>query len=226
MSFTLADVQTRERDALLGEYLFSEGTGIHVPPYAAIPEISILLATPSRLRAKHPLVIEAFPGGDTAKGFVQSCPSLGYKFLWLPPSEDGYLTVYKSFLKKYYGIQQISGSYDVDHLFSRARASDLGLSFVRMVVLGTGENRSHGAGYESSRTKGHLGRVGRERGIDEIMLMKLCGIRTPRKNRPLSPEMVSHIHKVAALFGTSPMEIERNIRELMEVAAFRPKDEN
>jgi hypothetical protein len=54
--------------------------------------------------------------------------------------------------------------------------------------------------------------------------MKLCGIRSPRKNRPLSSEMLTHIRRIAAMFGTPPLEIERNIRELMAVAAFRPHD--
>ncbi len=96
--------------------------------------------------------------------------------------------------------------------------------FVRMVLLGPGENRSHGAGYEKSRTAGGIGRPERERGLDEIMLMKLCGIRSPRKNRPLSAEMIAHIYRIAALFNLPPLEIEQNIRDLMEVAAYRPSE--
>ncbi|PZW40084.1 hypothetical protein C8P66_12553 [Humitalea rosea] len=219
MSLTLADVRNQERDAILGEYLVAD-----VPPYTAIPDISVLMATPSVLRAKHPLGIEAFPRASTAQGFVQICPSLGYKFLRLPPDDDNYLATYKSFLKKHHGLGDVPSGYDVDHLFNRARAIDLGLGFVRMVLLGPGENRSHGAGYEASRTKGGIGRPGRERGIDEIMLMKLCGIRSPRKNRPLSLEMLTHVHYIAALFGLPPLAIELNIRDLMSVAAFRPDE--
>ena len=224
MSVTLADVQKQERDALLGEYLYPEGIlgNLKASPYAAVPAISSLATTPSAIRSKHPVVIEPFPGNSTSKGFVQYCPSLGYKFLWLRPEDDDYLTTYKAFLKRHHGIGHMPKGYDVDHLFNRARASGLGLSFVRMILLKPGENRSHGAGYESSRTKGGIGKTGRERGIDEIMLMKLCGIRSPRKNRPFSPEMAAHMARIAALFGMSPLEIESNIRDLMEVAAFRP----
>lgn len=224
MSRTLADVQRQERDALLGEYLYPEGVlgNLNVPPYAAIPAISILATTPSAIRSKHPVVIEPFPDSGASKGFVQLCPSLGYRFLWLRPEDDNYLTMYKAFLKRHHGIGDMPKGYDVDHLFNRARAIDLGLAFVRMVLLRPGENRSHGAGHESSRTKAGIGKTGRERGIDEIMLMKLCGIRSPRKNRPFSPEMAAHVARIADLFGMSPLEIETNIRDLMEVAAFRP----
>lgn len=224
MSLTLAAVKDRERDALLAEYLFPNGVlgNVQVPPYAAIPDIRTLTTTPSQLRARHPVFIEPFPGNDTAAGFVQLCPGLDYKFLWLLPEDEGYRTTYEAFLRKYHGLADMPGGYDVDHLFNRARASDFGLAFVRMVLLAPGENRSHGAGYEASRTRGHIGARGRARGIDEIMLLKLCGIRSPRKGRPLTAEMYTHIQRIAALFGISPLEIERNIRELMEVAAFRP----
>lgn len=227
MSITLDQVRQRERDALLGEYVFPNGVmgTANVPPYAAIPSISILTNSPSQLRSKHPLSIDPFPGGDLANGFVQQCSSLGYKFLWLRPEDDNYKATYEAFLRRHYSIAIMPTGYDVDHLFNRARASELKLAYVRMVLLGPGENRSHGAGYEKSRTKGGIGKSGRERGIDEIMLMKLCGVRSPRKNKPLSPEMIVHIHRIAALFNMQPLEIEQNIRELMEVAAFRPDDD-
>jgi len=115
--------------------------------------------------------------------------------------------------------------YDLDHLFNRARASDLTLPYIRLVLLAQGENCSHGAGDEKSRTKRGIGKPARERGIDELMLMKRCGVRGPRKNEPLSPEMIAHIHRTAALFTTRPHEIEQNLRELIEVAAFRPDDD-
>lgn len=224
MSTTLEQVRQHERDALLGEYVFGNGVSgtIHVPPYTAIPSINILISTPSQLRTRHPITIEPFPGSDVMQGFVQHCPSLGYKFLWLRPEDEGYRATYEAFLQRHYNIPMMPSGYDVDHLFNRARASDLNLMFVRMVLLGPGENRSHGAGYEKSRTSGGIGKPGRERGLDEIMLMKLCGIRSPRKNRPLSAEMIAHIYRIAALFNLPPLEIEQNIRDLMEVAAYRP----
>ena len=225
MPMTVSEVQRQERDALLGEYLIPVGI-LQIPPYVAIAAISDLTSTPSSLRAKYPLAIVPFPGSDTAMGFVQHCPSLNYKFLWLRPEDNGYQTKYKSFLEQHHGVKTIPSGYDVDHLFNRARAIDLGLSYVRMVVLGPGENRSHGAAYEKSRTGGHIGTPGNQRGIDEVMLMKLCGIRSPRKNRPLSSEMLAHIQRIGAMFGIPPLEIERNIRELMAVAAFRSDDDD
>lgn len=219
MGMALNDVRCLERDALLGEYLIPSGI-IQVPPYVAVSAISDLTSTPSALRAKYPLSIDPFPGSDISKGFVQHCPILNYRFLWLDPDDDGYKTKYEAFLARHYDIKVMPGGYDVDHLFNRARAIGLKLSYVRMVLLGPGENRSHGAGYEKSRTQGQIGTPGNQRGIDEITLMKLCGIRSPRKNRPLSSDMLAHIQRIAAMFGIPPLEIERNIRELMAVAAF------
>lgn len=225
MSASLEVVRRRERDALLGEYAIPLGvSGIHVPPYVAISSISDLTGTPSDLRGRYPVGVEAFPTGNIAQGFVQSCASLNYKYLWLPPGDDGYRDKYIAFLKRYHDIKAAPAAYDVDHLFSRERAIALELTHVRMVLLGPGENRSHGAGYEKSRTAGGIGTPGNPRGIDEITLMKLCGIQSPRKNHPLTPEMLGHVQKIAAMFGLSPMDIERNIRDLMEVAAFRPDD--
>ena len=224
MALALSDIRNQEREALLGEYVFPEGVGGHVQvsPYSAIPDVQTLQTTPSAIRTAHPVSIQPYPDQDPARGFVQLCPSLRYKFLWLSPSEDNYLSIYRAFLRRYHGVEPTTTGYDVDHLFSRARAVDLNLSFVRMILLGPGENRSHGGGYESGRTRSGIGAPGRPRGIDEVMLMKLCGIRSPRKNRPLTAEMLFHIQRIAGLFGLSPLEIERNIRELMEVAAFRP----
>jgi hypothetical protein len=58
--------------------------------------------------------------------------------------------------------------------------------------------------------------------MDEIMLLKLWGIPSPRKGMPLSPEMQAHIIRMAALFGIPAAEVERNVHELMEVASSRP----
>ena len=218
MAMTVDEVRSRERDALLGEYL---NPLAQVPPYVAISNISDLTNTPSFLRAKYPLAIEPFPESDMTNGFVQHCPSLGYKFLWLRPEDKGHLSKYKAFLRRFYDIHNIPDCYEVDHLFNRARAIALNLSHVRMVLLGRRENRSHGAGYEKSRTAGRMGRSGNQRGIDEITLMKLCGIASPRKDRPLSSEMLAHVQRMGAMFGLPPLEIEANLRELMAVAAFR-----
>ncbi len=222
---TPAEIRAMERAALLGEYAIPIGRiGLNIPPYVAIPEISILTSTPSAIRQVHPLVIKPFPTPDLNCGFVQICPTLNYVFLWLPPEDEHYRDVYGQFLDAYHGVKEPMTGFDVDHLFNRARAIAMRLKFVRMVLLGPGENRSHGASYEAARTKGGVGTEGLERGIDEVTLMKLCGVRSPRKGRPLTAAMQAHIARIAATFGIPPLEIERNIRELMEVAAFRPGD--
>lgn len=226
MVTTAEDVRRRERDALLGEYQLASPADliISVPPYVAISAIADLIRTPSALRAKYPLLIEPFPDQDPERGFVQHCRRLGYKFLWLRPEDDAYREKYMKFLDRQHGVKTLPSGFDVDHLFNRARAIDLGLTHVRMVLLGKGENRSHGAGYEKARTVGGIGTRGNQRGIDEITLMKLCGIRSPRKNRPLSAEMLAHVSRIAAMFDIPPLEVERNIRELMAVAAHRPTE--
>jgi hypothetical protein len=171
MNAAVEDVRRRERQALLGEYLFPEGVmgTVKVSPYSAIPSISVLTGTPSTLRAKHPLIIEPIAESEISQGFVQNCPSLQYRFLWLRPEHDNYFTKYKFFLKSCHGIDSMPGGYDVDHLFNRVRAADLGLAFVRMVLLGPRENRSHGRD-----TKAHGQREASAERVGSERLTKSC----------------------------------------------------
>lgn len=211
------------------EYLFPEGIpgvsgGINVPPYAAIPNFDVLKSTPRFLRARHPLQIFEVSGARRGHAYVQSCPSLGYNFLWTHVDNDNYRPDYVLFLQQQYGmsVTALPETHHVDHLFNRERARARRLPYVRMVLLPRGVNTSHGAGYEKSRTRGGIGAEGVQRGIDEIMLLKLWGILTPRQGVPLSPEIQAHVIHMAAVFGLPAAEVERNIRELMEVASFRP----
>jgi len=220
---TLADVLVREREALLAEYLFKEGlSGINVPPYCAVSDFEVLLRTPTSLRSQHPVSVEELPGTDLGYAFVQSCASLRYKFLWVHSDNDNYRNDYEAFLRKHYGLklEKLPSDYHVDHLFNRKRAISMGLRYIRAILLPQGINTSHGAGYEKSRTQSGIGRPGRERGLDEVMLMKLCGFRTPRKGMPLTTEALIHAQHIAALFGLPVSEVERNIQELMDVAKF------
>ncbi len=217
---TLADVMAQEREALMAEYAAPP----QVPPYCAVPDFDVLARTPSILRGRHPVHVEEVPGSRAGSAFVQSCPTLGYKFLWAHADNDDYRADYLRFLRTQHGmtLDALPETHHVDHLYNRARARDMGLPFIRMVLLPRSINTSHGAGYEKARTRGGIGTPGRQRGIDEIVLMKLWGIRSPRKGMPLSPEMQMHVARMAVLFGVPAAEVERNIRELMEVAAFRP----
>jgi hypothetical protein len=218
----------QERAALMAEYLFPEGLpglqGANVPPYAAIPDFEVLKTTPRYLRIKHPVQISELFGTQRGHAFIQSCPTLGYNFLWTHVDNNNYRADYVLFLQQQYkmSVTALPETHHVDHLFNRERARDRGLRYVRMVLLPRSVNTSHGAGYEKSRTQGGLGTQGVQRGIDEIMLFKLWGIPSPRKGMPLSPEMQAHIIRMAAVFGIPAAEVERNVQELMEVASFRP----
>jgi hypothetical protein len=159
------------------------------------------------------------------KAFVQICEGLKYKFLWAHVDNDNYRGDYLNFLRKFHGVPvpDLPGNLHVDHLYNRARARKMQLSFIRMILLTGQINMSHGAGYEKQRTAGGIGTPGNQRGIDEIVLMKLWGISSPRKDVPLTPRMQAYLDRMSALFGIPRAELERNIQELMDVASFRPR---
>jgi hypothetical protein len=226
----LDGVMAQERDALMSEYLFPEGfgKGTQVPPYCAVPDFEVLKRTPSHLRARYPIQIEELGQNPSTKrlgyAFVQICPGLKYKFLWVHVDNENYRDDYLRFLRDYHhlALADLPGSYHVDHLFNRERARALRLPFIRMILLPGSINMSHGAGYEKSRTQGGIGTPGNQRGIDEIVLMKLWGVASPRKNMPVSPEIRGHLQRMSVIFGITYSELERNVQELMEVASFRP----
>lgn len=155
--------------------------------------------------------------------FVQQCPSLRYKFLWVHADNNDYRQDYITFLREVHKItDDLPKELHADHLYNRQRAKQLETPFVRMVLTPQTINSSHGAAYEKSRTRNRLGRAGRDHTMDEITLMKLCGIPSPKKGQPLTAEMVAHVHRIAQLYGMTVIEIEGAIRDLMEVAGFQP----
>jgi hypothetical protein len=222
----IADVIGQERDALMSEYLFPEGVlgGENVPPYCAAPDIQRIVSTPRYLRQKHPVRIEELAGDRKGRAFVQHCPSLQYHFLWAHVTNDEYRNDYIQFLKSHHGIKVpvLPLTHHVDHLFNCKRAQAMQLPWVRMGLVPKNVNSSHGGGYERARTQGGIGTTGRQRGIDDVVLMKLWGVFSPRKGIPLTSEMIAHAQRMAGLFGLPTAEIERNIHELMDVAKFRP----
>ena len=218
----LAEIMATEREALLGEYALGE-----VPPYAAVDALDEVIRTPSRLRIPHPCWFAACTGVPPDRAQVQSCPSLGYRFLWCHADNDSYRADYLAFANAEYGagLDALPQTLHVDHLFNRERARAVGLNWIRMVLLPRGVNTSHGAGYEKSRTNGLIGTAGRPRGVDEVNLLKLCGLRTPRKGMPLPAEVYAHASRMADIFGLSVDDIIRNVEDLMEVAAFEPAED-
>ena len=214
----LDDVMAEERQAIMAEY-----AAVNIPPFSAVAELEVVASTPISLRCRFPVTIRELPGQKPGQAFVQSCAGLRYRFLWVHVDNDAYRADYETFLRREHHMTSPSlpARLHVDHLFNRARARDLGLSFIRTVLLPAAINVSHGAGYEKSRTRGGIGTIGRQRCIDEIALMKLWGVASPRRGMPPTPEMQAYVGRMAAMSGLPASEIERNIAELMRVASFR-----
>jgi len=181
--------------------------------------------SPSFLRSIHPVTLEDLPGKARDEAFVQVCPSLNYKFLWVHASNSGYRNDYKNFLKSFHHVQEeLPDTLVVDHVYNWRRALKRGSPFVRTVLAHYSINSSHGGGYEASRTKSRIGRFGRDHTMDTVVLLKICGIPSPRKGQPLTSEMRSHIQGVARKFGLNIEQMEQEIKDLMDVASFEPHD--
>ncbi len=223
-SVTIQEVMQQEIDALLGESLIRHPIlGFGLLPFAAVTEPNVLVRSPTFLRSLHPVKLENLPGRERSAAFVQVCPSLKYKFLWVHESNECYRDDYKTFLGTFHGVtEELPREIVVDHLYNRDRAETLGTPFIRTVLAHSSINSSQGAGYEKARSRNGLGAFGRDHKMDSVILMKLCGMRSPRKNRPLTAEMQSHIQRVAAIYGLSVKEMEEEIADLMNVAAFTP----
>jgi hypothetical protein len=119
--------------------------------------------------------IEERAGDRKGRGVVQHCLSLQYHFFWAHVTNDEYRDDYIEFLKRHHGIKVpvLPSTHHVDYLFNRKRAQAMQLPWVRMGLVPTNVNCSHGGGYERARTQGGIGPAGRQRGIDEVVLMKL-----------------------------------------------------
>lgn len=222
---TINDVMKQERDALLGESVVSEKLFVGGwLPYAAVTDPEILVRTPGFLRSKHPVTIEGLPGRDRSMAFVEVCPSLRHTFLWVHADNDDYRSDYRNFLRTIHQVREdLPETIHVDHLYNRDRAKQFQTPFIRLVLCTQRINSSHGAGYEKRRGARGLGRLGRDHTMDEITLMKLCGVSSPKKGKPLTPEIMSHIQTVAGLHGMRIEEITSIIKDLMDVADFVPR---
>ena len=222
---TIRDVMDRERAALLGESLIADPiSGLALLPYAAVTEPSVLVRTPTFLRAIHPVTLESLPGRDRGMAFVQVCPSLKYTFLWVHSDNNNYRQDYVSFLKEVHKVSaELPRGLHVDHLYNRERAKRLQTPFIRLVLAEQSINTSHGASYEKLRSQSGFGRPGRDHKLDEITLMKLCGIPSPRKGQPLTAEMIAHLQQVAQMCGLRFEDMRTSVKDLLEVAAFDPR---
>jgi hypothetical protein len=171
----------------------------------------------------HPVTIEPLANRDQRMAFIQVCPTLQYKFLWVHADNDDYRSDYATFLRDVHKVpEDLPKAIHVDHLYNRSRAKQFQTPFIRLVLAAHSINTSHGAGYEASRGRSGLGRPGRDHKMDELTLMKLCGVPSPRKGQPLAAEMRAHVHDVARLYGMNVGDIEGVIKDLMAVASFEP----
>jgi hypothetical protein len=150
---------------------------------------------------------------------VQHCPSLGSTFLWCHVDNDRYRAHYLRFLQQHHGWTgtSIPRSWHVDHVFNRARARRLQLPWIRMMLLPAPVNTSHGAGYEKGRTGNGIGRVGRQRKVDEVTLMKICGRFSPKKHAPLPQSFASYAAFIERRHHLPAGSVEQNVRDLMRL---------
>jgi hypothetical protein len=219
---TIKDVMNQERAGLLGESLVRDPILGEAPmPYVAVTESSVLVRTPTLVRSIHPVTLETLAGRDSRMAFIQACASLKYKFLWVHAENNDYRHDYTTFLREAHKISDdLPKNLHVDHLYNRQRAKQMQTPFIRLVLAPQAINTSHGAGYEKSRSRNGIGRVGRDHTMDLVTLMKVCGVPSPRKGQSLTAEMIAHVHDVARLYGMDVAEVKGAIKDLMDVAAF------
>src|SRR5579863_1027744 len=201
----IRDVMQYESSGLLSEFAVNRQIlKTDVLPYAAVTEPEIVARSPIFVRSVHPVVLESLAGRDRAAAFIQSCPSLRVKFLWLHADNNDYRNDYKTFLRTVHHVsEELPKGIAVDHLYNRARAKQLGTPWIRMVLAEGGINSSHGAGYEKQRTQSGMGAPGRDHKMDTMILMKLCGMPSPKKGQPLTAAMRAQIQQVAVKTGLS-----------------------
>lgn len=220
----IRDVMQYEGSALLGEWAASVRIlGFGVLPFAAVTDPEVIVRSPIFLRSVHPVVLENLPGRERTAAFIQVCPSLRYKFLWVNADNDRYRDDYKNFLRVVHKVtEELPKGIAVDHLYNRARAQRLETPWIRMVLAEGSINSSHGAGWEKQRSQNGLGASSRDHTMDTMILLKLCGMPSPRKGQPLTAAMHAQIQQVAEKCGLTVEEIENDIADLMKVAAFKP----
>nr|WP_154921831.1 hypothetical protein [Microbacterium testaceum] len=214
-STLLRTVHAREKQALV-----EEGALAVVLPYAAVRDLETVRSTPSALRESHPCVWRPLAGVHLQSARVQYCPTLGYRFLWCHVDNSSYRRHYLRFLQREHGWngRSIPSEWHVDHIFNRARAKKLELGWVRMMLLPGPVNTSHGAGYEKQRTRSRiLGRPGRSRKLDEITLLKVAGLRSPRQRTPLTLDIEAHARWIADRHGLATGSVISNIHDLLAI---------
>jgi len=134
---TIVDVMNQERAALLGESMIKDPIwGQGLLPYAAVTEPSVIARTPTFLRAMHPVTLETLAGRERGMAFVQVCPSLKYRFLWVHADNNDYRQDYVTFLREVHKVHgDLPPQIHVDHLYNRDRAKQMQTPFIRVVLV-------------------------------------------------------------------------------------------
>ena len=178
-------------------------------PLVAAASMEIVSTRPTMLRKDYPVQITGLEGlGEEVR--MVPCPGLLYKTLWVTADNDRYRQNYLAFLRQSHGLQleRIPEPFDVDHMFNRARALRYGYKYVRLALVDSKVNQSHGAGYEKTVTRGNRERLDTTRALmDEIGCMKFFGFMNPSESRPRKDEIDSYARFAAAEFGMSEADV-------------------
>jgi len=212
----LAAVIKREQDALATETKIAQ-----CPPLVAVNQLEEVTRVPTALRWNNKTSVEALPQA-TGGAFVVDCPSLNSTALWVSTSNNYYRREYLTYLKVIYGldIDAIQKPYDVDHLCNRSRAEAYGLQFIRLALIGSGPNRSHGAAYEKDITTNEaLRRSSGMKLMDAISSMKYWGYLSPLRDDPRESEIAAYVAFAASKLGLDPVEERKSILYLREKAS-------
>src|SRR5262249_28894800 len=145
---------------------------------------------------------------------------LQYKSFWALTSDDRYRDHYKEFLKAEHNYAgPVPADLDVDHLYNRARGSIYEFNYIRMFLVPSSPNSSHGGGYEASITSSEAKRdVGDRKIMDEIVFMKFMGVKSPRLGKPLTLAQQQHLQAVAAATGIPYAGLIGIVQRLMQKA--------
>ena len=216
----MADRQAAHLQRLLDEQVKAalvEQVAGHGPAFSAVNELRWLTDVPHDVRQRHPVNIESLGNNGS---FVAVCPSLEYCVLWVRATNRRYRAEFEQFLTRVYPqVGVIPPGYHVDHLFNRKRAVALGLAYIRMALVPAGINISHGGGYERARTGMALGTPGRPRKLENVIMMKLLGFRSPPLSGVVTDEMQAFAARFAAELNVTPAQILSEITNLVRHAA-------
>lgn len=189
-----------------------------LPPHAALTDLAGAPSNPALGGGE----IEALPGRRGPKIWRKATDH--ETSLWVPPAYGAYRAAFFDFLRHVYGTVDMTDalSYDVDHLFNRARASPNAMIRVEGVLAGI--NRSHGAGYEKTAGAGPVAQARQTdmrpfTKVEFISILKVLGLEAPTsaQDRP----RMDRIRAESRRLGFPPDIIEAGISNMLAIANRR-----